>query len=150
MAMKRIALLACASLMGLLGSSTAGAASLYKYREPGGHILYSQKPVAHAKLLSVLQVQDPLPSAVSRKRAEQEGQQARQQAQQLYEQIMESRRVDVLLAASSQTTEASACALEPRPGERSATVSGRSRLNENYWNRLGVYPATLCSVPCID
>lgn len=148
--MKGIALLACASLTVLLASSNAGAASLYKYREPGGRILYSQKPVAHAKLVSVLQVQDPLPSAVSHKRAEQEAQQARQQAQQLYAEIMESRRADALWAASTQTTEASACALEPRPGERTGTVSGRSRLNENYWNRLGVYPATLCSVPCID
>lgn len=149
--MKKIGWIA---LLFLLVSWNAGAASIYKYKSSGGGTLYSQKPVARARLVSVLHVQDPTSRDASLKRVAQE----RQQSQLLYEQIMESRRIDTLAAESTQAADAGGCAaggryastLEPRPGERTGTVHGRSRLNEAYWNRLGIYPATVCSVPCID
>jgi hypothetical protein len=152
MEMKKIGWLC---LLFLLVSWNAGAASIYKYRAVDGRTLYSEKPVAHAHLVAVLHVQDPSSQAASLKRVAQE----RQQSQLLYEQIMESRRIDLLAAESTQAADSNGCApsgrygsvLEPRPGERTGTIHGRSRLNEAYWNRLGIYPAaTICSVPCID
>lgn len=152
--MKTSGRMSYAGLILMLISLHAGAASVYKYREPGGGTLYSQKPVANARLIAVMQVQDPSSGRLGLMRVEQQ----RQHAQQLYREIMESRRIE-LLAAASREAPAGRCdtspmyssVFEPRPSERTGTVTGHSRLNQNYWNRLGVYPSpTICSVPCID
>jgi len=152
--MKTSCWMRCAALVLMLASLHAGAASVYKYREPGGGTLYSQKPVANARLIAVMQVQNPSSGRLSVMRVEQE----RQHAQQLYQEIMESRRIELLATASREssaercdTSQMYSSVFEPRPGERTGTVSGHSRLNQNYWNRLGVYPSpTICSVPCFD
>lgn len=154
--MKLLTSLHCACLTLLLCSFCAGAANVYKYRMPGGSTLYSQKPQSKGRLITVLQVQDPTPTSASLRRIEDE----RRHAKELYDQILESRRVNLLSSAQQFGAGCSdACALAllpdrflaPLPGERTGTVSGRSRLNDHYWERLRAYPSLLpCELHCAN
>jgi hypothetical protein len=125
----------------LLCAAEVGAASIYKYRMPDGGTMYTEKPMPKARLVALLKAQDPTPVALSLQRLERE----RREEQRLYAEIMEERRLEALLATRQSTRHATWCgyphswqsALVPRPGERTGTVGGYSRLNDRYWQRLG-------------
>jgi hypothetical protein len=154
--MKRFLRPACAGLILLASWSYAIAASVFKYRDPGGSVTYSGKALPNRKPLLVLQVRDPSPPSSSIRAMEAQ----RRQAQLLYGQILESRRLDLLEAQwhSASSVEPTCAQLssdrswyEPLPGERSGTVSGHSRLNDHYWKRLGMRPSPrACAGDCTD
>jgi hypothetical protein len=138
--MKTIALALASALT--LAALPAAAQSIYKFVRPDGSVVYSDKPVAGAKLDERLEpAQPPDPKAVA---AAQEA--ARQRARAVNAAAAERTQavsaVDAEIRAATDGLAQARARLEagrePLPGERTgivATGSGRSRLNGEYWAR---------------
>jgi acyl-CoA reductase-like NAD-dependent aldehyde dehydrogenase len=138
--MKTIALALASALT--LAVLPAAAQSIYKFVRPDGSVVYSDKPVAGAKLDERLEpAQPPDPAAVAaaqeaaRKRARAVNESAAERTQAVSAVDAEIRAATDALAQARARLEAGR---EPLPGERTgivATGSGRSRLNGDYWAR---------------
>ncbi len=139
--MKRtLAIAVCAAL-----SSTAAPAlaqTLYKYERPDGTVVYSDAPVKGARLVDTLPAvpvppepaaspaPEPRPAAEPRAAAEPPAPQTR--TQKLDAADAEVRAAQQALDDARARLEQAA---EPRPGERTMTAGGTSRLNEGYFAR---------------
>ena len=119
------------------------AQQVYKYVTPDGRVIYSDKPVKGAEKSKAVTVPPP-PSdsdaAAAKRRAEQE-----RKAQEEATARLDARRkaldiADERVATARKALEDAENALElgrePLPGERTGTVSGNSRLNERYFERV--------------
>jgi len=122
----------------LCASHGSDATAIYKYQLPDGSILYSQTAGRNGKLLEVMQVRSP-------SRAQLESQKSAQK--QLEQEMARSERLTTIRnLRHNDTCDASyassggnivyADAFIPRPGERTGTVGGFSRLNDAYWQRI--------------
>lgn len=128
-----------AALAAVLFALPAAAQSIYKYVRPDGRVVYSDKPVSGAKLEERLErAAPPDPKAAAamkaeaRKRARAASESAEERSQALKAISEEIRAASRSLDTARQRLEQGR---EPLPGERTGTVSGRSRLNEGYWVR---------------
>ncbi|MCZ7563555.1 MAG: DUF4124 domain-containing protein [Burkholderiales bacterium] len=122
-----------------LGTGPVLAQKVQKYRTPDGKIVYSDTPVPGARLVDeIAPPPPPDPKAVEAARAA--AQKRSEQADRAAGQRLERR------AGAQSEAEAAATALEqakrrleagrePLPGERLGTVSGKSRLTDEYFAR---------------
>jgi hypothetical protein len=129
----------------LLCCVAAGAANIYKYQLADGSILYTQKRVKHADLLSVIDVPPP----TSQQRAAQRAADRELQLQADRADRLAAKRdaqqalADVDVRILAQAYPVVPGGLAPLPGERQALAGGGSRLNDAYWARmaaLGLLP----------
>jgi flagellar motility protein MotE (MotC chaperone) len=134
--------LACTAVIAVASVVTPAAAqSIYKYVQPDGRVVYSDKPVPGARLEEELQrVPPPTPveepdAARARREANARAlnESAAQRTQTLDEATNDLRVWTARLAQAQAALEAGR---EPREGERTGTVyQGKSQLNDTYWAR---------------
>jgi hypothetical protein len=125
-----------------LCSGSAVAETVYKYQRPDGSMVYSDKPIANARLVGRFQLL-PLPPAGPQssgpapndagRGARAVEQRARQRALDLDAVDMEIKSADQALKDAQERQQADQ---EPLPGERIGNVAGRgSRLRPEYFER---------------
>jgi len=125
-----------------LCSGFAVGETVYKYQRPDGSTVYSDKPIANARLVGQFQLL-PLPPADSRSEGPAHGdagrgagdvaQRARQRAQDLDAADIEIKAADQALKDVEERQQAGQ---QPLPGERIGNALGRgSRLRPEYFER---------------
>ena len=129
-----IALLAAAACPVL-----AAAQSIYKYAYPDGRVIYSNKPVAGAKLLEEIEPPPPPdPANATRQKKDNAassanlGQAADRRAKSL-DQAWEDLKQWTRRLEEAQSN--LAAGREPREGERTGTFGRKARMNDVYWRR---------------
>ncbi|MCL4802156.1 MAG: DUF4124 domain-containing protein [Burkholderiales bacterium] len=126
--------LACA-----LGAGSALAQKVQKYRTPDGRIIYSDTPVPGARLVDEIAPPpppDPKAAEAARAAAQKQGEKTDKAVEQRIEQRSQARNeVQAAETALQKAKEALERGREPLPGERLGTVSGKSRLTDDYFAR---------------
>ena len=130
-------LMFAATLLGAAGL-VFPQAPVYKLKQPDGRIIYSDSPHPNTKLekdLTDAPVNVSPPAATA---AEITAARQRQKAREAAEEAAaaKQRAPDPDAAAQARAGDP-----EPQPGERIGTKSGKSRLNDAYWDRQSGAPA---------
>ncbi|MCC6611295.1 MAG: DUF4124 domain-containing protein [Burkholderiales bacterium] len=134
---KMLALLACTLCLGIAGGS-ALAQKLQKYRTPDGKIVYSDRPVPGAHLVDEVAPPpppDPEATAAARAATAREGKAVDEAAGKRAGKVPSGSAENDAAAALERAKQTLERGREPLPGERLGTVSGKSRLSEEYFAR---------------
>ena len=132
--MRALALLA--ALFAAHFPSGATAQSAYRFVTPDGRVIYSDQPVAGARLEATIAAppapSSPQPAVSLTPRQEALAKSADERIRRLNELTIEIQGAERDLAAANAALQAG---VEPREGERIGTYAGRARLNDAYWAR---------------
>jgi len=114
------------------------AQALKKYRTPEGRIIYSDKPVPGATEIGEIAPPppvDPAARAAAEASARKDAEAARHVDEKLKARDAENARVAQAEAKLEKAERELKEGVEPRPGERTGTAGGGSRLNDAYHAR---------------
>jgi len=132
----RMISIAAALCLGL--GSFAQAQTLKKYITPEGKTVYSDTPVPGAKEVGEIKPQ-PMLDPASRSRAQdtarKEAEDVKAVDKRLEDRAAQSNSVAAAEAKLEEAMRTLKEGKEPLPGERIGTVSGQSRLKDEYWSR---------------
>lgn len=113
----------------------AHAQGLKKYVTPEGRIIYSDQPVSGAKEVGEVAPPppvDPSARAAAEKAARGDAKSAESAEARLKADEVRRARIEAAQAELEKAERALKESVEPRPGERTGTAGGASRLNESY------------------
>ena len=131
--------IAAAFVASVFVSAAADAGEVYKYRMPDGKILYTSQVSTSGKLLEVLPEPAPRPRVIEAERLEKLTREQEQPANAVAKRLATLDAVEAEIKSATRALEAAKAAadaeVEPQPGERRGTVSGKSRLVDGYWER---------------
>ena len=131
--------IAAAVIASAFVSGAAHAGEVYKYRMPDGKILYTSQVSTSGKLLEVLPEPAPAPKVIEAERLKKLTREQEQLTNAVAKRLATLDAVEAEIKAAMRALEAAKAAadagVEPLPGERLGTVSGKSRLTEGYWER---------------
>jgi hypothetical protein len=123
----------------VMACCTAWAGEVYKYRMPDGKILYTTEVSTTGRLLEILPEPAPRPQVIEAERQAKLKREQESGGNALAKRLATLDAVDAEIKAALRALEtakaAAEAAAEPLPGERRGTVSGKSRLTEEYWLR---------------
>jgi len=126
----------CAALLVACLAVPAAAQNAYRYVMPDGRVIYSDQPVAGARLEATIAPpaapSSPAPATTLTPREESLAKASDERFRRLNELTVEIQNAERDLQAATARLDAER---EPLEGERIGTYAGRSRLSDSYWSR---------------
>jgi len=119
-------------------SGAAYAQGLKKYITPDGKTVYSDTPIPGAREVGEIKAPPP-PDPAARSQAEESARRDAKNVKEVDKRLDDRRAQQARIEAAEADLEKAQRALkegvEPRPGERTGTAGGKSRLNDAYHQR---------------